>query len=232
MMKTIYGIILLLVINHSLHAQLVDNKFDVYLGYAYGTFPGAETTNEQHYIAPALYSNYTNSQGYAVKGIWNFKRYVGVGLGYAYQSGNQWQSANYADFEGASIRQHAISPVFQFHTPHGETGLFNRFRVFVEAGPTVGVTKLELARPLFSIHPRESALLQAAPIEMTNDHFFGAVGLVGISYGMSQRFGVFMNYAYTTNVVSSKLYNDKGFQQSQIQVGLLLKFKRNKYFYY
>lgn len=54
-MKRSFFLIILIAWSIISNAQLISNKYNIYLSYSVGSFSGAETINEVNYITPSLY---------------------------------------------------------------------------------------------------------------------------------------------------------------------------------
>lgn len=228
-MKRYLYTILLIVLSNTCYSQLISNKYNIYFGYSIGNFLGTGTINEDNYISPSLYPNYNKLAGFSVKGLINFKEYLSYGVNYNYQSANEWTSSNYSDFEGSEIQLHSITPLIRIHNKFKENGLSNKVLLFIECGPTIGFSNLALSKSLFEIQTNENI---STPPMSDNNLFIGLKGTIGLEYSFAQSLGFFLSYSYNIDRVSSKLYNDNNIKSSLINVGLVMKFNKNKYFYY
>lgn len=229
-MKKSIHIILLIALSSTSYSQLISNKYNIYFSYSFGNFLGAETINEDNYITPSLYSNYSKLSAFSVKGLLNSKEYLSYGINYDYQSAYEWTSSNYSDFENSEIKLHSITPLVRFRNKFSEMGFSNRFIAYGEIGPTIGLSSLSLSQSLFDIRIDDNNSL-SHPLKDENI-FWGIKGTIGLEYSFIQSIGCFLSYSYNMNWVSSKYFNDKTFKTSFINVGVVMKFNKNKYFYY
>jgi len=229
-MKKTTILIINLLLSFIVHAQLIDNKLNIYLSYSVGSFWGSETINEDNYITPSLYSNYNNLSGFSLKGLVNAKDILSFGANFDYQSANNWNSSNYVDYENSEVQLYSITPLARIHNKFKEKGLFNRLKIYGELGPTIGISSLSLSQSLYNIRTDDNNDF-SHPMKDGNI-FLGLKGAVGFEYSFTQSFGCFLSYSYNLNWISSKFYNDKNLKSSIINVGLVVKLKKNKYFYY
>ena len=212
------------------HAQLISNKFNISLSYSFGSILGTETVNEDNYITPSLYSNFKNLSGFSFKGLINSKDYISYGINYDFQSANEWTTPNYTDFKNSEIHLHTITPLVRFHNKFSEMGFSNHFIAYGELGPSIGISRLILSQSVHDIRTDDNNSL-SHPMKDENI-FWGFKGSIGLEYSFTQSIGFFLSYSYNMNWVSSKYYNDKTLKSSFINVGFVIKFSKNKYFYY
>ena len=229
-MKTLIIILTYTLMSIVTRAQLIDNKFNIYISSSLGNFMGAKTINEDNYITPSLYSNYKNFFGFSIKGMINSREIISYGLNYDYQSANGWTLSNYTEFENSEIQLHTITPLIRIHNKFKEQGFFNKIQIYLEIGPTIGISNLTLSQTLFDVQSNDGSDF-SYPMKDSNT-FWGIKGTIGVEYSFIQDFGLFFSYANNINWISSKLYNDNTFSYSSINVGLIVKFIKNKYFYY
>ena len=218
-MRKLTIIIISLFLSVVVHAQLIDNKLNVYIGASLGNSLGTETVNSDNYISPSLYSNYKVLAGVSVKGVVKAKDFLGYGLSYNYQRADGWESLNYSDFDNSTVNLHSITPLIKFHNRFTDKGLSNRFVFFIECGPTVGLANLALAEPLFDIPIYENKLLvdDKSLVPMYDfSLFMGFKSEVGIEYAYRHGIGLFLSYSYSSDWISSKLYNDNVLKRSMI----------------
>ncbi len=213
----------------AVNAQLIDNKFNIYVSSSLGKFIGGETIKENNYITPSLYSNYRNIFGFSIKGFRNFKENYGYGVNYEFLYGNDWNSTNYTDFDESKIHLHTITPFFRIHNKFRSNGPFNKLHLFIDCGPSVGFANLSLSKTLFEIQTEETN--SNSPM-LDNSFLTGIKGYAGVEYSFSQSLGLFISYSFSKDWVSSKFYNDKSIKSSLVHFGLVMKFSKNKYFYY
>lgn len=228
-MRKLAIITISLLLSSLVNAQLIDNKLNIYVGASYGGFMGPETTNENNYISPSLYSNYNSLVGFSIKGVANIKDYLSYGLEYNFLRASDWTSLHYSTFDKSKVNLHSITPLVRFHNKHADTGVFNKLKMFAECGPTIGISNLSLSKAIFEIQTSKN---NTSPPMSENTFFAGLKGTVGLEYSIMQGGGLFLSYSYGADWVTSKLYNDNLLKQSSLNVGFIFKFKKNKYFYY
>ncbi len=228
-MRKITIVIIGFLLSPVVHAQLIDNKLNIYSSYSFGNFMGSKTINEDNYIAPSLYPNFNSVSGFSLKVVMNSKDYLSFGMNYDYQFADQWNLSDYSDFKDAEIHLHSVTPLVRIHNKFNDKGILNRLQFFLECGPTIGISSLNFSQPLFEIQPNENNI--SPP--MSDHNFFGGLkGTIGMECSFTQRLGLFFSYSYDMDWVSSKLHSDNLMKCSTVNVGLVLKFNKNKYFYY
>jgi len=125
----------------------------------------------------------------------------------------------------------SITPLFRVHNKFNENGLSNKLLLFIEFGPSIGFSNLTLSKPLFLIQTNANNIRPQIPMS-ESDLFAGIMGDIGAEYSFTQSLGLSLSYSYNIDWVSSKFYNDKLLMNSLINIGLVMRFNKNKYFYY
>lgn len=164
------------------------------------------------------------------KGLVNTKGIFSYGFAYNYQTADSWMSENYSDFNSSKVEVHTISPLVRVHNRFRESGFYNRFKIYLELGPTVGVSELSLEEAPFSVVLPSGNVIPAPVTDRSV--LMGLNGAVGAEYAASQVVSLFLNYSYGISWISSpKLYNDSKLRSSVITLGVVFKLKQNKYYY-
>lgn len=210
-------------------AQVIGNKVNVYVGYKTGTFPGKSVVKEDGFIAPSLYPNYRSFHGFSLKGLSRYSRLYSVGLALDIQRAEKWETEQHIDYSRSDLKLYSFSPTFQLHNRFSEKGLSNKLKVFLEAGPSAGLSRLTLAQPLLEI--RAGATEVQSPMK-SNDFFLGINGGAGLEFIISKTLGVYLIYSFQHNWVSSKLHHDKKFTTSGITFGFFARLQKNKRYFY
>ncbi len=222
-------IIFLLLLNEASNAQLVDNRFNLYLSCSTGNFYGKKVLNDGSFIAPSLYSGYYSLIGINIKGLYKIAPVLSIGAALDYKGASDWQSIMYTDYIGSKTGLYSILPVIQFHNRFSEKGSFNCLTLVVEISPSFGSSELSMSQPLFDIYVGGSKVTQ--PMKKS-DLFYGFGGSLGIEYSINQVIGLSIDYSVNNSFIQSKLYNDTHFLYSQLQFGTIIKFKKDKRYYY
>lgn len=228
-MKKILLIAIILFLSFYSEAQFIDNKLDISVGYIHSSFFEDNLISENGFITPSIYSNMNDNLGFSIKASYKIKPNLSIGIGISDITLTNWSNSEYDNYNESTLVNYLIQPSIQLHNKFVESGIFNRIRIFVEACPIVGITKLELANPIFDI--QSSTGEQTGPMS-SSDFIYGIKGGIGIEYSINQEFGIFCNYGISQNWVNSKLYNDNSVLSSTLELGLVLKFYKNKRFYY
>lgn len=211
------------------YAQVIGNKLNVYIGYNIGSFPGQSMVKEDKFLAPSLYPNYKILSGFSLKGLSRYNQFYSVGLALDMQQASNWETEEYIDYSNSTLELYSISPVFQLHNRFPEIGLLNRLKVFLEAGPSLGLSRLSLAQPLFDIR---KGTIEVEPPMKSNDFFLGIKGGAGVEFIISKALGMYLVYAYQHKWGSSLLYHDKKFTASGITFGIFARLKKDKRYFY
>ena len=228
-MQKLFLFLIFSIVCLSLKAQIIDNKVDLSVGYGIGTFGGPVMANVNGFITPSLYSNYDNVYGISAKTILRKTRYINFGASLNYLSASVWNGGTYTDYLNSGITQYSLSPVIQVHNRVHESGFLNRFRIFLEIAPTAGFSDLSLTNPLFDIQNNSNEVAQ--PMS-SNDMFYGLKGTGGLEIAVNQIAGLFIDTSVGHFWVSSKLYNDNQFTDYKLELGIILRLKKNKRFFY
>ena len=158
-----------------------------------------------------------------------FTQHISLGISASSANASNWNYSNSVEYMNAKIKMTTISPSIQCHTAFSNFGFYNRARMFTAVSPVVGFSDLTLANPLFDIQSSNGTILP--PVNSVN-FYYGIKGDIGLEYAFSQSFGFVISYTYQYSWVTSALYNDNHFAISQINIGILLKLKKDKRFIY
>jgi hypothetical protein len=227
-MRRIILIAILLFLSHSGHAQLLDNKINMYIGYNTGAFLGKESVNKGSFIFPSLYSNFHDLMILSFKTIVKGNQYYSFGVGFNNLYASGWETDKSQIYNNSMIKQYSLSPIIQIHNKYEETGIFNRITGFFEIAPTIGLSNLTLEYPLFDIQDQNGNISQ--PMS-SYDIFYGIKCDVGFNLAITRAFGIYFAYSIQHNWINSKLYNDNQFSSSQLGLGLVIRFEKDKRYY-
>jgi hypothetical protein len=229
-MKSFLLLFLVLLISYGLHAQMINNKVTIYLGYQSGGFQGKKMVQDGTFSSPSLFSNYHQLTGYSVKGLISSGTFISLGLGLSYSSASGWNLTSFNDYTNSTAKQYSLCPTIQFHNRYKPVGISNRAKVFFEAGPNFGVSRLKLTQGLFDIQTKNQTAV-SQPLS-SHESYLGLKARAGLELVVSQSFGFWFSYSLEYNRVDAKLFNDNYFSSTQIDLGLMLRFKNNKRYYY
>ncbi len=228
-MKKYLLILLLSFACYSTQAQIINNKVNIYFGYISGAYSGEKILNLDNYISPALFPNFHAVNGLSIKGLVKYNKFLSIGLGFDYSIANKWSSDEHTDFDNSIATNYTFSPTVQFHSPYKESGIFNRLTVMFELAPTVGSSKFELQNSLFEIQSDNEQV--TVPMN-SKDFLFGIKTGAGFELAINNRLGVYFNYSFQTNWISSILYADTNMLNSNLAFGLKIKLIKDKYYFY
>jgi hypothetical protein len=228
-MKKIVLLLFALFVFFDSHAQVIDNKFNVYFEYNSGGFIGSEMIDEDNFIYPSLYANYKNLNGYATKGLVKIGSICSIGLEGDYFKASNWELYGYEDYTNSTTIQYSFSPKVQIHTPFKETGLFNRIRAIIEIGPVAGISELNLANPLFDVEMEDISFPSAMK---TTDQYYGIKGSAGLELNISNSLGLYATYTRQYYRIGSKFYQDKNSSSYWFDLGIFLRLNKNKRLFY
>lgn len=228
-MRNIVLITSIILLSHFCKAQLIDNKINIYLGYNLSAFHGKETAKESSFISPSLYSNYNDLMELSLKALVKRNKFYSLGIGFNSLNASGWKMASSQIYNNSKIQQYSLSPTIQIHNKFAETGIFNRISIFFEIAPTIGLSGLTLANPLFNIQGQNGIVSQ--PMN-SRDIFYGIKSNAGFELSITRAFGMFFSYSIQQNWIKSKLYNDNKFSCSNLGLGLVVRLEKDKRFYY
>jgi hypothetical protein len=228
-MKKIVIITSILLIHHFCYAQLLDNKVNLSIGYGRGAFHGNKIIKEGSFISPSLYSNYNELMELSFKVLMKRNKHYSLGLGFNNLHASGWKNDKSQIYNGSRMEQNSISPIMQIHNKYSENGILRRIRVFLEIAPAIGFSGLNLANSIIEIQGNSGMVSQ--PMSR-HDIFFGIQGNTGFELSVTRDAGFYVLYSYNQNWIKSKLYNDNNFSFSALGLGLVIRFKKDKRFYY
>jgi hypothetical protein len=211
-------------------AQIIENRLNLYVGYASGLFHGGPYAEEGDFKFPSFYNNFNSLTGFTFKGAVKTHRHVSFGLIVDQLTGSNWAFDSLRVYNGASIKWISVSPTVWFHNGCQDTGIFNRLKTVVGLSPNIGACSISLMRKLDDLKMEGVKILENDLSAQSN--FYGVKSNLGIEYDINQDFGVFVNYMVTYNWIKSNLHLDKKYSTSQVGLGLYKKLFRNKRYSY
>lgn len=224
----IIGIFFLIL--NALYSQLLNNKLTIRAGYSAGFFLGNSAINDENMDFPSVYSNYNGlNNGLSVNAVYNYKPFYSIGIGIDYLIANNWENSEYDYYADSKLKLYSLSPVFQFHNKFNDIGIFNKLKLYIELAPSMGISSLKLSEPLFDVQGENDTVYQ---VMNSNDFFYGIKAGAGVDLSLNQFLGIFLNYSYQFSWVSSDLYLDKHFSNSTITLGLFIRLRKEKLYFY
>jgi hypothetical protein len=212
-----------------LFSQYIDNKVNFYFSYNTGQYSGNNNINKKGFIYPSLYSNYKNLSGYTIKSLFKGGQLFNLGLGIDYLSASGWKAPKYNYYSNSLNAQYSIAPIIQFHNKFTDTGFSNRVKVFFEIGPTIGLSELELSNQLIDIEG-SSGIVSSQ--KKSTELFYAIKGNAGFELSLTRVIGVSLAYSFQPGWIRSDLYQDTQFSSALLNLGLFIKFKKDKLFFY
>jgi hypothetical protein len=228
-MKKYLMVIFILLSNEASNAQFIENRFNFYLSWASGNFYGKKVLHEGSFIAPSLYSGYNSLNGVNIKALYKIAPGMSIGAALDYKDASAWQSIMYTDYNGSKTSLYSILPVIHIHNRFSEKSPFNRFTAIVEFSPSFGFSEFTMSQPIFDIYVGGSEVPQSM---VKTDLFYGFGGSIGIEYSINQVIGLSLDTSVYKSFIQSKLYNDPQFLYIQLRFGAIIKFKKDKRYYY
>jgi hypothetical protein len=222
-------VVFVLCLNLSCGAQVIENRINFYMEYAKGSFFGSDMIKINSFNYPSLFNNMNTLDNKSLKLLIKGNKYLSFGIQTFIMHASKWEYTERPDYQYSNVTFLSFSPIIQVHSRFTKTGFLNRFRIFTEIAPTLGLSKLKLGKPLFEI--QKSASTISSPMD-SSDKFFGMGAKVGMEYSINNFSGVFLNYTLQYNRVKSILFNDNHFTNSLIGFGIMIKLSKIKRFYY
>lgn len=210
------------------NGQMTDNRMNISAGYHRGAFHGNSSVQNGSFLYPAFYSNLANLNGIWMKAFYKAGVYISPGLKIDGSNASGWKYDNNPEYSTASVGLFSIAPVLQFHTRHFHKGFFNRGKIFAEISPAIGISGFTSSDEVFQVRGVQEI---STPVE-SKDFFYGISGSSGVEWSLSQATGIMMSYSLHHNRVSSILYSEKYFTAWQLNIGIVFKLKKDKYFLY
>lgn len=209
------------------HAQVVDNKFNIALCYQNGV-----------YLGPAYYPNGNQSiyvylkgtKGPAISAHYNLNNHLGIGSRITTsQSSNEMNTGGLKGpagdeslYRGSNLNAYTFTGYFRINRSFFGPG--NSFRIFLDVGPTLFLSSLELGIP-------SSELWQGYPAGST-DLFIGASGNLGVELALTPSLGMHLYCASAYCRGNSILYEDRQILAIQLGAGLILYLGKEKTYKY
>lgn len=210
-------------------AQKLDNHINIYAEYVTGIPHGKELIEEKNFIYPSLYNNMNNVDGMSLKVLYKNHPYISWGMAMTLLKASNWKYKDRLDFQGSTIGMQSISPVIQFHNQYSGSNFINRVNSFLEIAPLVGLSNVTLCDSVFQIKSLNDPII---PPKNSHDLFFGVKTSIGLEWSITQSVGLVFSYSLQYNWIKSILYNEKQFTGSQLNLGIILKLKKDKHFFY
>jgi hypothetical protein len=161
--------------------------------------------------------------------LYNNHFWISYGLSMTLLQASDWKFADRLDFEGSKIKMKSISPVIQFHNRYAVSNFFNRSKLFLEIAPVIGLFNVALSDSLFQIKSSNNRVI---PPKNSHNMFFGIKSSIGLEWSVTQTVGLVFAYSLQYNRTKSILYNENHFTGSLLNLGILLKLRRDKHYFY
>jgi opacity protein-like surface antigen len=233
MVKHAFAFVLLAVASPIiLKAQQIDNRLNITFGYHIFSFRGHTTISEGVFESPSLFSNFSRASGVSAKADYRIKKILSLGMCFTYFKASGWKMEKYAEYNGATASFNSLIPFLQLHTPFGESGWRNRFRVYLEGGPMVGLVNLKLAHPIFFTDSLNGQDGDIKTPDSGSNVYFGFKTSAGLQFAVNRFLGVYAGASHHTYHLKSVFYNDRKTSSMSFDVGVLWRLKREKHFYY
>jgi hypothetical protein len=221
--------ILLIAVPVFLPAQPIESRINIYGGYSVGMFHGQPVIDNQGFLYPSLFSNYTSQMGWNLKGLVRVTGFCRIGAGYEQLTAQDCECQDYVDYQESEMDLQIFSLNGQFYTRLGKTGPLNLLTAYAEISADVGASDLRLMFPVVDIKGQTKP--DASPLEST-DHFYGAEMTGGLEFMAGHSLGFYLAYSFGLQWTRSALYVDERIEYSQVNAGVFLRlFKEKRYFY-
>lgn len=220
---------MIVLIAHIVHAQAIENKVNMSLGYSMGDFTGQSMFRDQGFMSPSLFSNYRKTSGISLSVIYNHFKPFRIGLDLEYTQASQWEMNGQTDYSGSMIKQFSVGPDMQYQYKFNHSNVSDWLTAFAGISPMVGYTNLSLRDPLFDVQSSGGTIAQPM---MSTDLFFDVKLTTGLEAIVWRNLGVFISYTYCYGWTKSELYPDTHFSKSMAEAGIVLKLQKNKRYYY
>ncbi|HLF32959.1 MAG TPA: hypothetical protein VI583_01900 [Cyclobacteriaceae bacterium] len=190
---------------------------------------GKEVIVKDKFIYPALFPNYTKAGGFSIKSIYKLGPLFSLGGIVDNRIIRNWQSSQYDDFRGSRSGIFALSLTFRIHNRYNNLGVWNRLKVFGEAGPVIGISRLKFESPSLQISNRSNLISTLLSI---SERLFGIKAGTGIEYNLNKYCGFYFDFSFHYYEIGSELYLDNYIAFSQVSYGVVIRLLKDKRFYY
>ena len=209
----------------------IDCKLDVAISYRTNVFVGSKEITKDKITATSLYANFDRSRSFAFKALMKYNRFFSLGGLLDYNKIGEWSMAegDYSRiysyvYKNSTAAVVTAGPSFALHTPFLSHGNLNVLSFSLQFSPLVGLSKVDLDRsPMLDDYHGEKS---------STDWVLGQEVVVGIQTRPDSYWGFFVNCGFKACWVDSKLYNDPYFMSRFIEVGILVRFLKDKRFNY
>ncbi|MBN2616237.1 MAG: outer membrane beta-barrel protein [Bacteroidales bacterium] len=228
-MKKITLILVLVLGIYTVHAQVIENKVNLNLGYGMGWFSGQSLIEDQSFSSPSLFANYKTTSGFTLTMLYNQMKPLRIGLDFEYVQASEWKLKEQTEYIGSSIKQFSAGPVVQYTYGFNQSRASEWLTAFVGFSPMIGYTNLSLRHPFFDIESTGGTIEQ--PME-SSDLFFDMKLDAGLEAVVWRNIAVFVSYAYSYGWTKSLVYPDTQFSCNMVKAGIVLHLIRNKRYFY
>ena len=209
-------------------AQYIDSKIKFYLGISQGGFMGADKITDGNFSAPSLFASHKGFSGQSFKALAKINALINFGIGVDIIKASNWENYNSTNYNKSEIKQYSLSPIIQFHTFFNKFNTYNGINLILEITPTFGQSEIILKNSIWDIQSNTGPV---TPPFKSKDYFYGVKAGAGLEWSINQYIGVFLNYSFQQNWISSDLYPDRHFLRKQLDFGLFLKIIKDKRYY-
>jgi hypothetical protein len=209
-------------------AQFIDNKINISASYNIGVFHGDKQVHDRNFIFPAFYSNLSNIKVASIKALYKGHQNISYGITLSQSFASDWNYKNEEFYLDSKAEMQSLAATIQLHNKFSPHGIFNRCKFYLEISPTIGLSTFSSSNELFVVHGTDNI---TTPVT-SNDFYYGFNGSTGIECAFTQAIGMLISYSLQYNRVQSILYSDDHFTASQLNVGFLIKLKKDKRYLY
>jgi hypothetical protein len=213
----------------SVQAQIFEDQSKLQVGYQRGLFLGNESFNSRGTIAPSFYANFKTAEGIVVTQTNRLTDRFSLGFGVGYLSIQDWQSPNHDSYNGSRVTIYSLQPVFQYHTPYREAGMYKRLKLYGELAPAIGYETDNLSNYPFEIVGigyKKYVFQESKKITL------GYQATLGSEFALTNTIGLFLNIHFRESFTNSPYYVDTHYSILGVSVGTSFSLSKIKRFNY
>lgn len=210
----------------SVQAQWVDHSIEIYGTYGVSSPNGEKSIADNEFVLPSFYNNFNEATSITLGATYKILPYLSVGLEYNKMTLNDWSNDESSLFNNAEAAIVSLGPVLMFHSGSKKKEITKRFKFFVLAIPLI----LRLENTFQTRFLSGGPAADITEIE-SRDLRYGIRITPGIMYSINPKISVQIRSNITYSKVQGDLFNDSYLLFPRNEIGLVLKFNKDKRFY-
>jgi len=218
--------IILVILATRAGGQSFNKRLILNINYFTGSCTGSKDLICQNASFPKLFSNYEKLRGTNISAVYMINDHIGSGLALNVLNLNEWHHPDVIDYNFSDASIKSLSPVLYVQS----SAILNTFRIFIQTGPSLSMTEVNLKVPVFYFENSEGGspdpLLSV--MEIKTGFGLNAGTLISV-YDIA---GISVSGSWKILKTNSVLYPDTRISMFWLQAGLTVRLLKNKRYYY